>query len=802
MLHHAPHIENLFASASGLPALKSELPDSIAPDSFHLILQRFKALALLTRPVGKVGVTVIDGLPETHALAKIRSDKGNRALRQDGHLVLNLIREALAPMLKSRDLGILQGETEAFDLTPQKDAEPSFEGEVHHTLHLETLGEATVSLKKAGNKVRIEIAVETLQAKDWLEEQLKHSAFNKEGITTEVRALHLEKRELAAPALKPGTKSFATGLEALSADRAPKAVLLHGRPATRLSDNRNATRTHSKGLFANANTEDTDSVAVPESQDRPEARGPKRVRVTKVRHAKGHAVALNQALRKAKARRRPEKLVSRVETGPTVAGSNRKPKGSAGKAAPVQTHDRGILLSAEKALEQATKGAEVFAAKPEAGRIKSSMASVPLSGRAPHGAAGNAGPASILPEKPVLTPATGGDQSAITKGANVQALNKMEEFILNEAQITSRFPISGKTHLKMQVAELGEVSVEITNAAQKVGVEIGVESNRAKSLIAGHLKHLTSQLDRLEIKVAYRPLEKSHDPGPHNKRERFSLRAGTATDKKTPETPRNPTEIFRAGLNEGSKTKKGVTKKMQASTSDSGKATTRLQDPQAGFGKRADPVEESSEDGGKESRGFHEQKSSLQSNEFGVGAKHKRGEKVSGVETAPLTRHGNFPTENKLVAPVKVRQSQVPEMIHRIAKMVENRLQASNSRIEVQLDVETLGLMKVDATRHHDSIHLQIQVENEEAKRWVESHLRPLNNHMTREGFRVDNLQVSVQGERSEGQSKQGRFYHPSKFAGEKRYATPSGVAGAAAESAPVYSEQRSFGYNTLEVWG
>jgi hypothetical protein len=183
-------------------------------------------------------------------------------------------------------------------------------------------------------------------------------------------------------------------------------------------------------------------------------------------------------------------------------------------------------------------------------------------------------------------------------------------------------------------------------------------------------------------------------------------------------------------------------------------------------------------------------------------------------ETAPAIFTVNLPPTiefhsaeviGRLVMPDRVERSAMPEMIEKITEIAEGQAKNHGEKIEVQMEVEDIGTMRVDAVRRHDGIELQVRVDNNETRRMLEIQLIPLVEQMQKDGINIGKLEVSVRHhDESATQQKSTENSSPQEQQSSRR---PNGSANSR-QSAGAFgdghgetpTEPRRFGYNSFEV--
>ena len=152
----------------------------------------------------------------------------------------------------------------------------------------------------------------------------------------------------------------------------------------------------------------------------------------------------------------------------------------------------------------------------------------------------------------------------------------------------------------------------------------------------------------------------------------------------------------------------------------------------------------------------------------------------------------------KLVGSGTVERSHLPQMLQRILEFANSQSNTAGQKLEIQLDVEKLGSLLVDAVKQKDKINLHINVDNIEARRMLETQLRPLLDQMIKEGIEVGKLEVSVKNENADNRNEWQTAQNEREFR-EKNSNLEHSISSYAKEAIPV-SRQRDFGYNSIEV--
>ena len=152
----------------------------------------------------------------------------------------------------------------------------------------------------------------------------------------------------------------------------------------------------------------------------------------------------------------------------------------------------------------------------------------------------------------------------------------------------------------------------------------------------------------------------------------------------------------------------------------------------------------------------------------------------------------------KLVGSGTVERSHLPQMLQRILEFANSQSNTAGQKLEIQLDVEKLGSLLVDAVKQKDKINLHINVDNIEARRMLETQLRPLLDQMIKEGIEVGKLEVSVKNENADNANEWQTAQDEREFR-EQNSNLEHSISSYAKEAIPV-SRQRDFGYNSIEV--
>ena len=156
---------------------------------------------------------------------------------------------------------------------------------------------------------------------------------------------------------------------------------------------------------------------------------------------------------------------------------------------------------------------------------------------------------------------------------------------------------------------------------------------------------------------------------------------------------------------------------------------------------------------------------------------------------------------SKFTGTPQMNSAQMLETIQKIADMVQSQSALTGHRIGIQMNVQDLGNVAVDALKQAHKINLQIQVDTQEAKRLVEAHLKPFAEQMIQRGIEIGKLDVSVRDNRSENQNQQPQSQNPLNWQGfsENRH----GQESAQAMQDMLMSQliHRNTGSQTVEIW-
>ncbi|MCG8603883.1 flagellar hook-length control protein FliK [bacterium] len=153
----------------------------------------------------------------------------------------------------------------------------------------------------------------------------------------------------------------------------------------------------------------------------------------------------------------------------------------------------------------------------------------------------------------------------------------------------------------------------------------------------------------------------------------------------------------------------------------------------------------------------------------------------------------------KTVSRVIVEPSRLPQMIQRIVDMANSQSSLNSGKLEVQLDIERLGNLLVDAVKHKDKINLQISVESNEVRRLIEAHVRTLVDQMVKEGIEIGKLQVSLKHSKDQEPDQNLARHDTNGFLDRRQRQTNHDWEFQEEQNSGTMT--RDFGYNSLEVW-
>jgi hypothetical protein len=154
----------------------------------------------------------------------------------------------------------------------------------------------------------------------------------------------------------------------------------------------------------------------------------------------------------------------------------------------------------------------------------------------------------------------------------------------------------------------------------------------------------------------------------------------------------------------------------------------------------------------------------------------------------------------KLMGGQIVDRSQLPEMIQKIVDIANSQSSLTSRKLEVQMKVEKLGDLLVDAVKHQDKIHLHIGVESNEVRRLIEAQIRPLIDQMVKEGIEIGKLEVSLKHSKDQGQNPNLARHNTNDFSDRRQQQASNDWEFQEEQNSPR-TMARDFGYNSLEVW-
>ena len=156
---------------------------------------------------------------------------------------------------------------------------------------------------------------------------------------------------------------------------------------------------------------------------------------------------------------------------------------------------------------------------------------------------------------------------------------------------------------------------------------------------------------------------------------------------------------------------------------------------------------------------------------------------------------------SKFTGTPPMNATQMLETIQKIAEMVQSQSALAGHRLGIQMDVQDLGKVAVDALKQAHKIDLQVHVDTHEAKRLVEAHLKPFVEQMVQRGIEIGKLDVSVRDNRSENQNQQPQTHNPLNGQGfsENRHGQESTQRMQDLLTSQLI--QRNTGSQTVEIW-
>ena len=131
--------------------------------------------------------------------------------------------------------------------------------------------------------------------------------------------------------------------------------------------------------------------------------------------------------------------------------------------------------------------------------------------------------------------------------------------------------------------------------------------------------------------------------------------------------------------------------------------------------------------------------------------------------------------------------------------MANSQSSLNSGKLEVQLDIERLGNLLVDAVKHKDKINLQISVESNEVRRLIEAHVRTLVDQMVKEGIEIGKLQVSLKHSKDQEPDQNLARHDTNGFLDRRQRQTNHDWEFQEEQNSGTMT--RDFGYNSLEVW-
>ncbi len=138
--------------------------------------------------------------------------------------------------------------------------------------------------------------------------------------------------------------------------------------------------------------------------------------------------------------------------------------------------------------------------------------------------------------------------------------------------------------------------------------------------------------------------------------------------------------------------------------------------------------------------------------------------KVSLMDALP---GGAGQASGKAVITAQLQSPGLPAAIRKVSELAEHKLQMGAQKLEVEVEVKDIGKVLVDAVRHGDKISMQVQVDSHEVRRLLENQLRPLLEHLSKEGHDIAKLDVSVRDDQA-GESRQNAWNQESRRGGPR----------------------------------
>ncbi|MCH7755894.1 flagellar hook-length control protein FliK [candidate division KSB1 bacterium] len=393
--------------------------------------------------------------------------------------------------------------------------------------------------------------------------------------------------------------------------------------------------------------------------------------------------------------------------------------------------------------------------------------------------------------------------SKLTTSQAIQSIREIVESILQAPSKSGQNQIQ----VQMEVENHGKISVEMSRDVEDGSVLLRTDSSQARDWLTQHLAK--SGLKVKEIKTG-------NNKGALNLKldSRLDETLETAAKEKTILQPKESTQLVALkkftqlmDVLLGSAT---PVKSQTAKVSNSRrKASSKLSKNQVSArGKNFQ----------QDSRTLALQEDKLKLKNDLSGSRESLGEILENIEgdsgeffesilseserpTQPVLASNNVNFDflgGKLVGSGTVERSHLPQMLQRILEFANSQSNTAGQKLEIQLDVEKLGSLLVDAVKQKDKINLHINVDNIEARRMLETQLRPLLDQMIKEGIEVGKLEVSVKNENADNRNEWQTAQNEREFR-EKNSNLEHSISSYAKEAIPV-SRQRDFGYNSIEV--
>ncbi|MFQ5636700.1 MAG: flagellar hook-length control protein FliK, partial [bacterium] len=153
-----------------------------------------------------------------------------------------------------------------------------------------------------------------------------------------------------------------------------------------------------------------------------------------------------------------------------------------------------------------------------------------------------------------------------------------------------------------------------------------------------------------------------------------------------------------------------------------------------------------------------------------------------------------------VMAPSHTKEAHILNLIQQISKVTDQLAIATTQKLEVEVEVAKLGKLMVDVTKSNNKINLQIQVENEEAKKWLQNQMSTLHERLTNQGVEIDKLNINLSSDHSGSDAGEKAFTGAGPDNRAQRFLLNK-TQNASHDSMPLHLLQRNFGYNTVEVW-